>query len=117
MCVVLAVFHCKLMSIYNGKSEFAMESDAHFHLKSIDIEFQNQYFIIKYFFLTPYSYLVCRKNREMNLVGIVLKIFHNDKKYLAKHSDLVGIYLESEASPPNDSKRLCNQEQPNSPWS
>ena len=48
------------------------------------------------FFLTPYSYLVRRKNREMNLGRIVLKIFHNDKKYLAKHSDLVPTYLESE---------------------
>ena len=96
MCIVLAISHCKLMSIYNGKSEFDMESDGHFHLKIGDIEFQNQYFFIKYFFLTPYSYLVCRKNREMDLGRIVLKIFHNDKKYLAKSPDLVGTYLESE---------------------
>ena len=72
------------------------QNNTHFYLKSIDIEFQNQYFFIKYFFLTPYSYLVRRKNREMDLGRIVLKIFHNDKKYLVKHSDLVATYLESE---------------------
>ena len=32
----------------------------------------------------------------MDLGRIVLKIFHNDKKYLAKSPDLVGTYLESE---------------------